>query len=247
MHFGGRIAALTLVRRALDADEIKTLNQHRADFSLVEFEEGSKSWPVQTRAQAGYRAPQDAPLMPTSKAPFSRPVARTAQFSQAPAVLQESGNSTWTLASGWTLAAAPDVSAGGSEIAQPGFSTRNWMQATIPGTVLTTMIDRGIYPDPDYGLNNLAIPEALNKQDYWYRTEFKAPPTTPGRRLTLTFQGINYAADGVAEWTIARQCQRRLHPRCLRCHPRSKTRPNQRRRGARLPSAAPRNPPRAIH
>ena len=31
------------------------------------------------------------------------------------------------------------------------------------------MIDRGIYPDPDYGLNNLAIPETLNKQDYWYR------------------------------------------------------------------------------
>ena len=64
----------------------------------------------------------------------------------------------------------------------------------MPGTVLTTMIDRGVYPDPDYGLNNLAIPESLNKQDYWYRVEFRAPKSARGRRLTLTFEGINYEA-----------------------------------------------------
>ncbi len=56
------------------------------------------------------------------------------------------------------------------------------------------MIDRGIYPDPDYGLNNLAIPESLNKQDYWYRVEFRLPKNARDRRLTLTFEGINYAA-----------------------------------------------------
>ena len=66
--------------------------------------------------------------------------------------------------------------------------------ATVPGTALTTMIDRGVYPDSDYGLNNLIIPESLNKQDYWYRNEFKAPKTS-ARRLTLTFEGINYAAE----------------------------------------------------
>ena len=46
------------------------------------------------------------------------------------------------------------------------------MPATVPGTVLTTMIDRGIYTDPDCGLNNLAVPESLNRQDYWYRSDF---------------------------------------------------------------------------
>jgi beta-galactosidase/beta-glucuronidase len=56
------------------------------------------------------------------------------------------------------------------------------------------MVDRGIYPDPDYGLNNMAIPESLNKQDYWYRVEFASPASTQGKRLTLTFNGINYAA-----------------------------------------------------
>ncbi len=33
-----------------------------------------------------------------------------------------------------------------------------------------------------------------NKQDYWYRTEFRAPAATSGKRLTLTFEGINYKA-----------------------------------------------------
>ena len=37
------------------------------------------------------------------------------------------------------------------------------------------MVDDGIYPDPGYGLNNLAIPESLNKQDYWYRNPFTVP------------------------------------------------------------------------
>jgi hypothetical protein len=193
-HFGGRIASLTLLRRALNADEIKQLNQKPPAFSLLEFEEGSKSWPVQTRAQAGYRAPQDPSTMPVGKAPFARPVAGKSPALQTAAALQESGSHTWALAGGWMLIPAPDVNAEAAAIAQPGFNTQDWMPATIPGTVLTTMIDRGIYPDPDYGLNNLAIPESLNKQDYWYRTEFKAPPSEAGRHLTLTFEGINYAA-----------------------------------------------------
>ncbi len=40
----------------------------------------------------------------------------------------------------------------------------------------------------------MAIPETLNKHDYWYRTEFKTPSSLGGKRLTLTFHGINYQA-----------------------------------------------------
>jgi Exo-beta-D-glucosaminidase Ig-fold domain/Concanavalin A-like lectin/glucanases superfamily/Glycosyl hydrolases family 2/Glycosyl hydrolases family 2, sugar binding domain/Glycosyl hydrolases family 2, TIM barrel domain len=198
-HFGGKIASLTLLRRALTPDELRQLSNAPPDFALVEFEEGSKPWPVQTRAQAGYPAPQDPSAMPTSRAPLPPGVAATAlpRSSQQPA-LEESSANHWIVAGGWMLAAAPDVKADAAEISQPGFNTKDtkaWMPATVPGTVLTTMIDRGIYPDPDYGLNNLAIPESLNKQDYWYRTEFKPPSLAAGQQLTLTFEGINYAAD----------------------------------------------------
>ena len=190
-HFGGTIASLTLVRSALSSDELKQLFQTPADFANIEFEEGSKPWPVQTRGQAGYRAPQDPATMPRSKAPFSSPVAKTPPTQE---ILQANGEGHWTLAAGWHMTPSPKVTADGAAISQVRFNAKDWMYATVPGTVLTTMVDRGIYPDPDYGLNNLAIPESLNKQDYWYRIEFHAPKAARGRRLTLTFEGINYHA-----------------------------------------------------
>jgi len=198
-HFGGTIASLTLIRSALSSDEIKQLSQKPDDFSTVEFEEGSKQWPVQTRGQAGYRAPQDPSTMPRSRAPFSTSAAKTPPTQE---ILQANAENQWTMAAGWHMIAAPKVSADGAAISQTNFNAKDWMYATVPGTVLTTMVDRGIYPDPDYGLNNLAIPESLNKQDYWYRIEFHAPRAVRGRRLTLTFEGINYQA---AVWLNGQQ------------------------------------------
>jgi glycosyl hydrolase family 2/Ig-like domain-containing protein/concanavalin A-like lectin/glucanase superfamily protein len=191
-HFGGRIAALTLLRTTLTDAEVRLLSTQVPNPSLIEFEEGSKPWPIQTREQAGYRAPQDPSSLPRSAAPFSAPVARP--LPPSPSSLQPRGDNHWAVEGGWKLTPAPKVSADGAAIAQVGFDAKDWWPATIPGTVLTTMVDRGIYPDPDYGLNNLAIPELLNKQDYWYRTEFAVPKPVTGRHLTLTLNGINYAA-----------------------------------------------------
>jgi hypothetical protein len=192
-HFGGKIAGLTLIREALNTDALAEVNKKSFDFTNANFEEGSKPWPVQTRGQAGYRAPQSPDEMPRSKAPFSAPVAQPVpQFKQP---LESVGDNHWTLVAGWTLAEAPKVSADGPAISATSFDTKSWYPATVPGTVLTTLVDRGVYPNPYYGLNNLAIPESLNKQDYWYRNEFKAPAAVKGKRLTLTFEGINYKAD----------------------------------------------------
>jgi hypothetical protein len=201
-HFGGAIASLTLLRRALSADEIKQVFEKPENFSLIEFEEGSKPWPVETRGQAGYRAPQDPATMPRGKAQPSKPNATI--LTKARQALQPNGdrNDEWIIAGDWNLIPAPKVKEDGAAISLPNYRARDWWPATVPGTVLTTMIDRGIYPDPDYGLNNLAIPESLNKQDYWYRVEFRTPKSVGGRRLTLTFEGINYEA---AVWLNGRE------------------------------------------
>jgi hypothetical protein len=190
-HFGGKVAGFTIVREALSADAIKKLAASPPNFGLIVFEEGAKPWPVQTRGQAGYRAPQDPATYPKSRAAYPTAVAKPVPKGPA---LRDIGANQWELAGGWMMAAAPTVKAGISDMWAPGFDTKGWMVATVPGTALTTMIDRGVYPDSDYGLNNLVIPESLNKQDYWYRNEFKAP-ATKARRLTLTFEGINYAAE----------------------------------------------------
>ena len=71
-HFSGRIAALTVLRHSLVADELRALAKP-GNLSLLLFEEASKPWPVQTHAQAGYRGPQDPATLPRSKAPFSKP------------------------------------------------------------------------------------------------------------------------------------------------------------------------------
>ena len=92
------------------------------------------------------------------------------------------------------MQAAPKVNAAAETISSSSYDAGAWMQAIVPGTVLTTMVARGMYPDPDYGLNNLAIPESLNQQDYWYRKEFATPASKDRQNLTLTFEGINYAA-----------------------------------------------------
>ena len=116
-HFGGRIAGLTLVRESLSSDAIAQIHRNGNDVSLVEFEEGSKSWPVQTRGQAGYRAPQNPADMPRSKAPFSAPVA--SRLPQTREGLQPDGDNQWIVNS-WALSEAPKVQADGEEISGVG-------------------------------------------------------------------------------------------------------------------------------
>ena len=98
---------------------------------------------------------------------------------------------------GWQLQAAPMVSAAGPEIAQTGFKPKNWRAATVPGTVLTSLTDDKVYPEPLYGENNRPdrIPETLCRQSYWYRTTFTPPEDYKGRKIWLHFEGVNYSAE----------------------------------------------------
>jgi hypothetical protein len=192
-HIAGRVGAVTLIDRALSAAEIQTLAANRPDWSMTVFDQGSKPWPVQLHQQAGYDAPQDPDTLPRSKAAFSAPVA-VAPYAGPSLIAQ--GEATWEIKGGWRLIAAPQVAGvDGAALSSPGFDVHDWYSATVPGTVLTTLVERGVYPDPAYGLNNLAIPETLNKQDYWYRTEITAPAALAGRHALLNFEGINYAAE----------------------------------------------------
>jgi hypothetical protein len=190
-HYGGQLADMELHPRALSAVEVSALARTRPDFDVMVFNEIGGHWPWQVRQWRGLQEPQDAWTLPKGKA---RPDKAIAKPLPTVAELAPSGTNRWSV-SRWQLAAAPDVAATGPEISQPNYSDGNWYAATVPGTVLTTLIDRGVYPDSDHGLNNMAIPERLARQDYWYRAQFQAPASIAGQRLTLTFKGINYAAE----------------------------------------------------
>jgi hypothetical protein len=190
--YAGRIAGFTVTSNALDDGAVRAMAAAQPNEALINFESGSPSWPIQVRQMYGQVAPQDPWTLPKSGSPFQAPKAKPAY--SGPALVQKDAN-LWTIKS-WKLQAAPEVSATPQQISSAGFDTAGWYQTTTPGTVLTTLVDRGVYPDPDYGLNNMAIPESLNKQDYWYRTLFQPPATfKQGQHLFVTFKGVNYEAE----------------------------------------------------
>jgi mannosylglycoprotein endo-beta-mannosidase len=96
---------------------------------------------------------------------------------------------------GWKLQDAVKVAAAPATVATAAFQPKDWYTATVPGTVLTTLVNNKVYPEPLYGENMRAIPESLNKTSYWYRTTFTVPATYKGRQTWLHFAGINYSAN----------------------------------------------------
>jgi hypothetical protein len=189
-HFGGSLAHFALHPSALSANAVAELFAERPRFDLIVFNQVGVGWPWQEHAWRGLLEPQDPWTLPHAKTPPTAPVASPVAAQQP---LAPAGRNTWTLGA-WKLIEAGRVSSIPEEISQAGFADDAWYPAVVPGTVLTTLIARGVYPDPYYGLNNLAIPETLAHQDYWYRTSFLAPSELAGRQLTLTFKGINYTA-----------------------------------------------------
>ena len=102
-------------------------------------------------------------------------------------------SSTQTI-DGWKMQDVAKVAAEATKISTAGFEPQGWYAATVPGTVLTTLVNNGVYPEPLYGENMRAIPESLNKTSYWYRTTFSVPTAYKGRHTWIHFGGINYSA-----------------------------------------------------
>jgi len=101
------------------------------------------------------------------------------------------------VSSGWQLQDADKVPQAGAEVASAGFKADGWYAATVPGTVLTSLVNDHIYPEPLYGENNRpeSIPESLSRTSYWYRTVVQVPASYAGRHIWLNFDGINFSAD----------------------------------------------------
>lgn len=116
---------------------------------------------------------------------------------RAPA-LAVAADGTVPLESGWTLTMDDRAGGEGAELSRTTVDTGGWLPATVPGTVLASLVDQGKLPDPVAGLNNLHIPEALSRHSWWYKRDFELPrglPAGEGRRVWLEFDGVNHQAD----------------------------------------------------
>jgi len=131
-------------------------------------------------------------------------------------VLSQSGTVKQKKLTQFELQSSALISASGEELSMPDYKSKvYWFPVKVPSTVLSGLVANGIYPDPNYGMNNMLIPDASDefnkkykleqfsflpndqnpwKKPYWYRTTFEVPSTDNGRCFQLVFKGINYRA-----------------------------------------------------
>jgi len=104
----------------------------------------------------------------------------------------------------WRMKRDKEVSDGPEKVSSPGYDDSQWMEAIVPGTVLHSLVENGVYPDPYFGDNNDIekglIPDLAkagrDQYTYWFRTKLEFPyAEDPGRRIWMQFDGINYHAE----------------------------------------------------
>jgi len=147
----------------------------------------------QSKLNFGLNQPQDPATLPISTAKSQLPTRKAKLI--IPATMQKIAGNEYLLSTGWEMADADQVIASGQSLFNPEFNTSEWYNAIVPGTVLTTLVDQGVYPDPYFGLNNLHIPDSLCRMEWWYRLQVKLPEKSTGKKIWLVFNGINYKAD----------------------------------------------------
>lgn len=101
------------------------------------------------------------------------------------------------LKDGWYRENSAKQAEEGREISKASFDSKGWYKATVPGTVLTTLVNNKVYPEPLYDENNRPekIPEDLCNKDWWYRTTVMIPEEFKDKNIWLNFYGINYSAE----------------------------------------------------
>lgn len=112
----------------------------------------------------------------------------------APVLEQTEGR--MNLAGGnWRVQRDNLVQDGGEGLSKTGYADQAWVVATVPGTVLTSYLNAGAIPDPNFGQNQLYISDSYFYSDFWYRREFEAPVLGKDDVAWLDFDGINWKAD----------------------------------------------------
>ncbi|HUX61372.1 MAG TPA: glycoside hydrolase family 2 TIM barrel-domain containing protein [Ignavibacteriaceae bacterium] len=108
---------------------------------------------------------------------------------------KNAAESTIRLNKDWLISSSENIKANGSIISSSKYSTTGWYPASVPSTVLGTLISDHFYQDPFVGDNLKNIPTAQFKIPWWYRTKFKLPKADNSKNIELDFNGIIYRAN----------------------------------------------------
>src|SRR3984957_4937272 len=97
-----------------------------------------------------------------------------------------------TIDAGWQLQDSAKVPEAGGALSAATFKPPGWYAATVPGPVLTSLVNNKLYSEPLYGENNRPdrIPDSLSRTPYWSRTVVKVPKTYAGRHVWLDRKSV---------------------------------------------------------
>ncbi len=103
------------------------------------------------------------------------------------------------LTAGWRAKKASEVNVDGCHLTMTDPDFSGWISATVPGTVLTTLVNNGRAPEPWFGMNNEEIPDVYSEgrdyYTYWFFTRFSAETLDSTKQVWINFRGINYRAE----------------------------------------------------
>ena len=96
----------------------------------------------------------------------------------------------------WRVQNAMFVDQSPDKIATSGYNDKEWIPATVPGTILGDYYNFGALPDPLYSDNMHQISDwFFSGNDFWYRTRVNFPTELSGKRIFINFSGINYKSE----------------------------------------------------
>ncbi|MEI3800277.1 MULTISPECIES: glycoside hydrolase family 2 protein [unclassified Chitinophaga] len=113
--------------------------------------------------------------------------------------LRLSAQEKYELNSGWQCNNIAGVKVTGQQLSDPAYTLSGWTPATVPGTVLTTLLDNKQVPDPMYGMNNEKIPDIYHTgrdhYTYWFVKDFTEQPATGDAQVWLHLRAVNDGCD----------------------------------------------------
>ncbi|MCG2462208.1 hypothetical protein K8352_15720 [Flavobacteriaceae bacterium F89] len=95
----------------------------------------------------------------------------------------------------WKLGSSEQISQSGNILSTDAAISKDWLPATVPGTVLGTLVTNGVYQDPYFGENLKAIPTDPFKAPWWYTTTFLIDSDRADPFARIYFDGINHKAN----------------------------------------------------
>ncbi|HEY6806533.1 MAG TPA: glycoside hydrolase family 2 protein [Pyrinomonadaceae bacterium] len=116
------------------------------------------------------------------------------------------------LKTNWHIQSSTALKDNGEAISTASFQPKGWYAATVPSTVVGTLVDDKVYAEPFYDQNlrqipgcsypiganfsNLDMPaDSPFRSSWWYRTQFHLPASYVGKNVWLHFEGINFRAN----------------------------------------------------